>query len=454
MVVPSYLFQAMSFFNWTTWIAPNNVTLAILTGSLCGLGLNPWPTFDWNIVTSIVDPIVAPFFSTVNVTVGMAISAFFIVPLVYWHNAFNTAYLPIISNQPFDNTGARYNVSRILNSDYTLNVAKYEAYSRPYIGAGVAISYIAHFAITPAIVTYVLLYHWPELKTGVIAIIKRKDARNAHNDVHNRLMKAYKEVPEWWFGTILVVSFIFGCIACACYPTGMPIWAIILAVAMCVVLQVPIGIITAVTNIEVGNNVLAEFIAGYAIPHSPIANMIFKTFGFIGCAQSVQFSQDLKLGHYLKVPPRAMFAAQVYATIWGAFVAIGVNAWQMVHIKDLCQPDQSAQFTCPGNNSFFTSAIIWGVVGPKRLFGSGGLYNPLEWGFLIGAVLPIPFWLLTRKFPNSFVRYIHIPIILTGFTILAPYSFSFVWRECPKNNAASTICFHPMRYLRTSVSDV
>lgn len=37
--LPGYLFTALSTFNWMTWIAPNNLTLAILTGSNLGLGL-------------------------------------------------------------------------------------------------------------------------------------------------------------------------------------------------------------------------------------------------------------------------------------------------------------------------------------------------------------------------------------------------------------------------------
>jgi hypothetical protein len=45
---PGYIVQAMSYFNWMTWIAPDNVNLAAVTGSVGGLGLNPFPTWDWN----------------------------------------------------------------------------------------------------------------------------------------------------------------------------------------------------------------------------------------------------------------------------------------------------------------------------------------------------------------------------------------------------------------------
>lgn len=58
--LPDYIFQAMSFFNWISWISPTNVKLAIITGSICGLGLNPFPTFDWNVITFTIDPIITP----------------------------------------------------------------------------------------------------------------------------------------------------------------------------------------------------------------------------------------------------------------------------------------------------------------------------------------------------------------------------------------------------------
>jgi len=59
---PNYILQAMSYFNWITWIAPGNVKLAVVAGSVTGLGLNPLPTFDWNQFVVITDPLISPFF--------------------------------------------------------------------------------------------------------------------------------------------------------------------------------------------------------------------------------------------------------------------------------------------------------------------------------------------------------------------------------------------------------
>lgn len=44
--LPTYLFQILNTFNWMTWIKPNNFDLAMVTGSLGGVGINPIASFD------------------------------------------------------------------------------------------------------------------------------------------------------------------------------------------------------------------------------------------------------------------------------------------------------------------------------------------------------------------------------------------------------------------------
>jgi len=42
--------MALSTFNWMSWIAPNNQVYNNVVGSVNGLGYNPVPTFDWNVL--------------------------------------------------------------------------------------------------------------------------------------------------------------------------------------------------------------------------------------------------------------------------------------------------------------------------------------------------------------------------------------------------------------------
>jgi OPT family oligopeptide transporter len=119
-------------------------------------------------------------------------------------------------------------------------------------------------------------------------------------------------------------------------------------------------VIEAMTNFEVGLNVLTEVIIGYALPGRPIAMMMFKTWGFITMAQALSFISNLKLGHYMKIPHRPMFFCQVVATVVSGTVQLGVQAWMFSHIEDLCSPHQNDNFICPGINVFGIASIIVG----------------------------------------------------------------------------------------------
>ena len=121
---------------------------------------------------------------------------------------------------------------------------------------------------------------------------------------------------------------------------------------------VPIGVIMAVSNQEVGANVVAEMIIGYALPGRPIAMMMFKTWSTVTILQAINFTSDFKLGHYMKIPPRPMFWCQIVATVIAGTVQLGVQAWMFSNIKDICSPDQPDGFTCPDTTVFGTASII------------------------------------------------------------------------------------------------
>ncbi len=58
------------------------------------------------------------------------------------------------------------------------------------------------------------------------------------------------------------------------YPTNLTWWAFLLAVFISFIFSLPIGIIQAVTNNQIGLNVLTEFIFGYIQPGRPLAMMM------------------------------------------------------------------------------------------------------------------------------------------------------------------------------------
>ena len=241
-------------------------------------------------------------------------------------------------------------------------------------------------------------------------------------DVHSRLMQAYAEVPQWWYALLGTTMLILLFVTVEVYPTELPIWGVCVALFISSLMSVPAGMITAITNQTVGLSVFYEFIGGLLLPGKPVAVMIFKAVGFSGTVQALGFAGDLKLGHYMKIPPRLMFLAQVIAAFVSCIVVTLVQDWMFANIVDICEPHQPQFFTCPATTVFATSSLIWGGIGPQRMFGPGAMYSPILWFFFIGAVLPIPFYYLARRFPLSYWRYINIPVLFAGIGFIPPAS--------------------------------
>ncbi|MCI02502.1 oligopeptide transporter OPT family protein, partial [Trifolium medium] len=131
-------------------------------------------------------------------------------------------------------------------------------------------------------------------------------------DIHTRLMKRYKDIPSWWFYALLVVTLAVSLALCIFLndQIQMPWWGLLFAAALAFVFTLPISIITATTNQTPGLNIITEYVFGLIYPGRPIANVCFKTYGYISMAQAVSFLSDFKLGHYMKIPPRSMFLVQ------------------------------------------------------------------------------------------------------------------------------------------------
>ena len=190
-------------------------------------------------------------------------------------------------------------------------------------------------------------------------------------DVHSCLMQYYPEVPTWWYGIIGIISFTLLCGAIKIIPTQFPIWAAVVGVLLSFALAIPLSMLVAITNQCLPMQVMYELIGGYMLPGRPFANTIFKVITTAIGAQTTTISGDLKLGHYMKIPPRIMFSIQIVSAIITCIWVTFVQEWMLNNIEDICTPHQKQGFTCPGSTTFATASIIWGAIGPRRLFNPG-----------------------------------------------------------------------------------
>jgi hypothetical protein len=122
-------------------------------------------------------------------------------------------------------------------------------------------------------------------------------------------------------------------------------------------------------------------------------------------AQALQFAQDFKLGHYMKIPPRTMFFAQVSAAAIAGTVQLGVQAWMFTNIVDMCSITQPDGFICPSTQVFGTASIIVSFGLAVFVFTQYGLVVGCYW--TSASVLP---WPNVRRPPLVLPRWRALPL--------------------------------------------
>ncbi|CAM6032824.1 unnamed protein product [Sphagnum compactum] len=418
--LPGYLFGMLSSLSWVCWAWPNSVTAQQIGSGYRGLGVGAI-ALDWAAISSyLLSPLATPFFAIANIFVGFILVMYVITPIAYWNNLYDAKTFPVFSSKFFQANGQQYNINQVIDSKFQLNETAYESYGRLHLSTFFAFTYGVGFAALTATLSHVILYHGWEIWQ------RSKSALSEKPDVHARLMKEYKEVPQYWFLGLLAAMIILSIAACEIYNEQLQLrwWGVLLACGVALFFTLPIGIITATTNQTPGLNIITEYMIGYIYPGRPVANVCFKTYGYISMAQAVYFLADFKLGHYMKIPPHAMFHAQLMGTVIAAIVNLGTAWWLLTTITNICEPDllpKNSPWTCPSDTVFFDASVIWGLIGPKRMFGSLGIYRAVNWFFLLGALAPVPFWVAHKLFPKTkWLLYINTPILIGATGIMPP----------------------------------
>ncbi|KAF2644978.1 OPT-domain-containing protein [Massarina eburnea CBS 473.64] len=454
--LPGLLMPALSYFSVITWFAPKNVVVSNLFGVASGLGLFPL-TFDWAQIAYIGSPLVTPFWAALNILGGLVLVMWIAAPLMYYANVMYSSYMPILSAAVFDNRGKPYDVSKILTDDFMFDKEAYDNYSRVFLPITYALSYALQFAALTALISHTVLWHgkdiirqwrrsWAEIRRKPGAEYEplqdatptggRPDSPRTYRhsatsepeledlltveDVHNRLMRRYEDVPILWYLMTGVSMTIIGIFVVEYYPIHLPWYGLLLALSIGAILFIPIGIVMAITNQQSSLYLICQLVCGMAFPGRPVANMVFTTYGYITSTQGLKFSSDLKLGHYMKIPPKILFNLQLSATVISSLTQIGVLNWMLKFIPGICTPQAMNGFTCPIARVHFNGSILWGVVGPQRFFGPGALYRPLIWAFLVGLIAPIIIWLLARNNRESLLRKVNLAVVFGSLSWIPP----------------------------------
>ncbi|KAJ1539429.1 hypothetical protein HK405_012930, partial [Cladochytrium tenue] len=346
---PGYLAPMLSAVSVLCLASPQGSPARLWGSAVNGVGMLSL-SFDWSVVGA-ANPIVTPLWATVNQFVGMWIALWLVIPLVFTTNAFGidsrlgaspaqgpngTGLFPLghalNSVSLFDRNGTAISATALLASDgMSLNGPAYDAVKPVYISSYLAVEYALMFALTAASVVHVALWYGADVWERFKSSIEDLDA----TDVHCQLMAAYREVPESWYLIVFFVSTL-AIIASSTASVGfdLPWYAALTAVALAAALLLPFGTLAAISGQLATVNILAEVVAGFMMPGRILAVMAFKAVAYMAAYKGIVFLQDLKLAHYLKVPPRAVFAVQLYATALATLASLFTVLYLFDHLND------------------------------------------------------------------------------------------------------------------------
>ncbi|PHT29857.1 Oligopeptide transporter 3 [Capsicum baccatum] len=222
-------------------------------------------------------------------------------------------------------SGHKYDTTKIFTPQFHLNISAYEKYSKLYLSPLFALSIGSGFARFTATLTHVALFQGSDIWNQSRSVVK-----NVKMDIHAKLMKSYKQVSQCWFLVLLVGSVALSLLMCFVWKKDVQLlwWGMLFAFGLAFIVTLPIGVIQATTN-------------------------------------------------------------QLVGTLVAGTINLAVAWWMLGSIENIgdvetLHPD--SPWTSSKFRVTFDASVIWGLIGPQRLFGPGGLYRNLVWLFLIEAL--------------------------------------------------------------------
>ncbi|KAG0376600.1 hypothetical protein BGX24_007487 [Mortierella sp. AD032] len=412
-LLPQWIAPVLIYFDWMCWIRPFDMNFWALFSSTSGTAGILSLSFDWSSIGGAT--MYLPLAAQLSLYGGQILNYWIILPIVWMNNILGAKAIGRpLSSKLYHENGTQFNITKVLKADYSVDWDKYEAGAEANMAPLYALGFMTSFIALAGCCSHVAFFHGPELWRSWQRAVGDHD-----EDIHTKMMKVYPEVPQLWYAIFYVIMAVIACVVCELYGTQLPWWGLLLSLFVGWFLTLPIGVMNAVTGYGPGLNVITELICGYILPGKPIANMTFKCYGYMAMYQCNFLLSDLKLGHYMKIPPRSMFVGQ----LWGTLVGSVFNYLTMLLIIDSQRgaltgekPDPNGLWTGNRVQIFWGSGLIYGALGPARMFSFTGKYWFVYIGFLIGLIAPAIQWALSKKFPKYPWSKVNIAIIAQGMS--------------------------------------
>jgi OPT oligopeptide transporter protein len=217
---------------------------------------------------------------------------------VYYSNVWQSQNFPFLSQLLFDKSSTadnyeKFNQTSILTENFVVDYEKLEESGVPYFAGSFITALIGTNVAITATFSHLLLFNYRDIKDAwsfaKLGNLKRMlslssfkfwsgpgDTRDPNTtDPHLKLMLAYRDAPNWWYGLVFVGSATVGLTAMYVVQSTLPFWGFAIAVGLATVCTVFFGAQFAITGFAFIVQPVIQMMGGYLHPGRPVANMYF-----------------------------------------------------------------------------------------------------------------------------------------------------------------------------------
>ncbi|KAE9389365.1 hypothetical protein BT96DRAFT_1070386 [Gymnopus androsaceus JB14] len=315
----------------------------------------------------------------------------------------------------FSLKGNQYNQTAIL-TDNKFDPVKYAEVGPAYCAATNALYFITANLAMGATISHVICFYWNELLPFFRMLNPWNKTVPVTHDEHYTAMKRYEKVPKYWFLSLLAIAYAMAQATDYTGKSNFTWWQLTVILFLSSFFTIAYCTTSAILGYSQFSTQLDGFysmIGSYMAPGDPIANMYAALYGSQPTVQGIALLGDLKLGQYLKIPPKVNFLVQVMGCIVGALL-------NYVMELSIVSQQRAALLSIAGTRlwsgqkaqSFNSNAISWGALG-REMFSPGKTYFMVPVALALGTVPPIIQYALHRKWPrNAFLKNFNTSIVL------------------------------------------
>ncbi|KAL8358743.1 hypothetical protein RB601_009895 [Gaeumannomyces tritici] len=353
---------------------------------------------------------------------------------LYYGNVWNAKNFPFLSQQLFtsNSTSTRFEIYKqgnILNSNFELDESALAAEGLPSFAASHASHLLTNNLSITASIVHVVLFNPDVIRDALPTLARMKQwatspgslfrkserpvspAEDESLDPHYRAMLAYAEVPNWWYGVILLFSVVMAIICIYVIQSTLPWWGLLLAVVISFMFSLILGAMSGLLGFHAPISTLVQLLGAKVLGGKPVANMYFVLFGSSTQGQALYLVSHLKMGQYGKLSPRCTFTFQILGTILGALINLLVMESITDNQRDILLSIQGTNvFSGQVIQSFNSNAIAFGALADK-MFSIGQQYSWVVLALPVGFLVPVPFYFAHRKWPKAGFDYVVTPAI-------------------------------------------